>query len=260
MAQSSRTHAQVKSPLAGQIAAIKAGQHRFQEGCAGCHGANAEGGRGPDLADNRTIKRMNAAKLFDTIRHGVPGTEMPPSSMPDENIWEVAAFIRSLNTAAFETPVEGDLGRGRAVFFGSGGCSNCHMIRGRGGFLGPDLTNIGFSSSIAQLRENILHPSNKRGGGFRSVTVVLKNDTRIEGIAKDNSNYSIQILDTHGHLHLLNKARLKEVVFAPKSPMPDTYGETLSPQDLQNLVAFLSRQVIRPQTERTAERSRREAN
>jgi cytochrome c oxidase cbb3-type subunit 3 len=244
-AQSRRNSVEIKNPLAGQVAAIEAGQHRFQEGCAACHGAHAEGGRGPSLTDNRDIKSMTDERLFATIRHGISGTEMPPSPLPDNNIWEVAAFIRSLSTPAFETPVEGDPEKGWSVF-GSAGCGNCHMIRGRGGFLGPDLTNIGFSSTMMQLRESILHPNHRRIDGFAGVTVVLMNGTRIHGVAKNNSNYSIQILDAEGRLHLLNKSGLKEVDLARKSLMPDTYGQTLSPEDLKNLVAFLSRQVIRP--------------
>ncbi|MGH9583122.1 MAG: c-type cytochrome [Bryobacteraceae bacterium] len=260
VAQRSRINAEVKNPLAGQIAAIEGGQQRFRESCAACHGANATGGRGPDLVNNRHIKRMTDERLFTTIRQGIPGTEMPPSPMPDKTTWELAAFIRSLNTPAFETPVEGDSAKGRAAFFGSAGCSNCHMIRGKGGFIGPDLTNVGFSSTIAELHESILQPNNRRVEGFIGVTVLLKNGTSIHGVAKNNSNYSIQILDAEGHLHLLNKSDLKEVDFAHKSLMPDTYGRTLSPEDLQNLLAFLSRQVVRPDAKRAAQPLRRERN
>ncbi len=172
---------------------------------------------------------------------------MPPSPMPDKNTWEVAAFVRSLSAPAFETPVEGESEKGRAAFFGNTGCSSCHMIRGMGGFIGPDLTNIGISGTIAQLRESILHPNHRKTEGFAGVTVILKNGTRIQGVAKNNSNYSIQILDARGHLYLLNKSDLTEVEFSHKSLMPDTYGQTLSPEDLQNLLAFLSRQMIRPE-------------
>ncbi|MGH9618333.1 MAG: PQQ-dependent dehydrogenase, methanol/ethanol family [Bryobacteraceae bacterium] len=245
MAQSSRTGAQVKNPLAGQLAAAKAGKHSFGERCAACHGANAEGGRGPSLISNRDIKRMSDGRLFNTIRNGIPGTGMPPNPMPTKQTWEVVSFIRSLNAPAYKTPVEGDAEKGGAVFFGNAGCSTCHMIRGRGGFIGPDLTNVGVSNTVAQIRESILHPNKRIAKGFAAVTVVLKNGTQIHGVAKNNSNYSIQILDAQGRLHLLNKSDLKQATFARKSLMPDTYAKTLSRQDLQNLVAFLSGQTIR---------------
>ena len=247
LAQSKRDPSAAKNPLAGKAEAIEAGQKLFREGCAACHGANAEGGRGPNLNESANLRRMTDAQLFATIRHGIPGTDMPASPMPDNSVWEVAAFVRSLNSPAFLVPVKGNVGRGSELFFGKAQCSSCHMVHGKGGYIGPDLTNIAATSTDKQLRESILDTNARITPGFTGVTVELKNGNEIQGVAKNNSNYSIQILDASGTLHLLNKRDLKQVDFRKASIMPDNYGQQLRPEELEDILAFLSRQVVRPE-------------
>jgi cytochrome c553 len=47
-------------------------------------------------------------------------------------------------------------------------------------------------------------------------------------------------------LHLLETSQVEDIQFARTSLMPDIYARSLSAQDVQNLVAFLSRQTVRP--------------
>jgi cytochrome c oxidase cbb3-type subunit III len=242
---------ELKNPVAGQAQAIEAGQKLFRDGCAACHGANAEGGRGANLNDNGHVREMTDEQLFNTVRRGIPGTDMPGSKLSDSAVWEVVTFVRSLSTPAFSVPVTGDIQAGRTLFFDKAGCGGCHMIGGTGGFIGPDLTNIGASSTLKQLRESIINPNARIDDGFSGVTAVLRDGVRINGVVKNNSNYSIQILDTRGKLHLLDKSDLTHVAFSKKSLMPDTYKDTLSPRDLENVLAFLSRQSVRPNAAET---------
>lgn len=246
LGQSARDPGAAKNPLAGKAEAIEAGQKLFREGCAACHGANAEGGRGPNLNENRDLRRMTDAQLFATIRHGIPGTEMPASPLPDHNVWQVAAFVRSLSAPAYLMPVRGDAKAGEELFFGKAQCASCHMVQGKGGYIGPDLTNVAGQSTNRQLRESILQPNARIDPAFIGVVVRLKDGTRLEGVAKNHSNYSLQLLDNNGKLHLLSTQEIQNIDFRKKSLMPDNYGERLSPEELTNLLAFLSRQAIRP--------------
>lgn len=236
----------VKNPLAGDPAAIAAGKRAFVEGCSGCHGTNAEGGRGPNLAKGDLIRDVPNRRLFASIKNGIKGTEMPPSRLPDENIWQMVTYLRDLTSPAFDSHLSGDPEAGSALYFGKAGCVNCHMIRGRGGFLGPDLSNAGRSKTPPQLREAILDPDAAIADGFRGVTVTLRDGKKIAGVAKDNTNYAIQILDARGEVHRLLKQDLREVVFRKKSLMPGDYKQRLSASELENLMAFLSRQSLRP--------------
>lgn len=239
----------------GNTEAIARGQALFGTVCSGCHGLHGDGGRGPRLIDSSNARRASHQELFDWIQKGIPGTDMPPVALPDEQIWELAAFVRILNASAYEQPLPGDPEAGREVFFGKGGCTQCHMIRGKGGLLGPDLSDAGSWGKQLQLREGIVEANKRITEGFAPVIVKLKDGGEIQGIAKNFSNYSMQVLDTGGQLHLLQKANVASVVFRAKSWMPDDYAGRLSAAEIDNLVSFLSRQVIRVPTpeERDAE-------
>jgi hypothetical protein len=188
---------------------------------------------------------MTDDQLFNTIRRGIPGGGMPAFPLPDNTIWQISAFLRSLSTPAFFIPVAGDVSAGREVYR-KAQCATCHKISGQGGFLGPDLTDIAAFQTVKQLRDGIVKPGDKPLDGFAGVTVRLKNGERITGIAKNYSDYSIDILDAAGSLHLLEMSQVQDVKFAAKSLMPDTYARSLSDHDLQDLLAFLTRQTVRP--------------
>src|SRR5690349_272640 len=146
------------NPHLGNKASIRGGMTLYRVRCADCHGLDASGYRGPDLyavlASGATDER-----LFDTIRKGVPGTEMPAhgEGMSDDDILQLIAYLRDLSTVpAPETPV-GNVENGSRVFAQQ--CASCHRVAGKGGRLGPDLTRIGVSRSRAALTREIRTPS-----------------------------------------------------------------------------------------------------
>lgn len=140
------------NPLAGSPQAIEAGRTQFRQICAPCHGAEAEGGQGegqvPSLVTNNTVRRASDKQVFGFIRNGVPGTAMPSIALPEAKIWQLVAYVRSLSATAISLRVPGNVATGRGIFFGKGECASCHMIRGQGGFLGPDLSDIGASRRL----------------------------------------------------------------------------------------------------------------
>jgi len=247
-----------RNPLAGKPEAAEAGRKLFGGSCAVCHGTGGEGGRGPKLRDGVGIRGASDQRLFTLIRKGVAGADMPPSNLPDENIWQLVSYLRAMTAPAFESPLPGDAQAGSALFFGRAGCSGCHMIRGRGGYLGPDLTTIGSTRTLGQLRESVLEPNARWADGYRGVTVTLRDGRRISGVARDNTNYSVQILDAKGELHMLSKLGVRELVLDRQSLMPGDFGKRLTSEEITNVLAFLSRQAVRPPGEPDSKRRRRE--
>ena len=87
-----------KNPLEGNRDAIRNGGAMFRTRCAGCHGPDARGDRGPDLT-GLWASGVSDDRIFDTVRQGVPGSEMPgadASRVPDREIWQVLAYVRTL--------------------------------------------------------------------------------------------------------------------------------------------------------------------
>jgi PQQ-dependent dehydrogenase (methanol/ethanol family) len=233
------------NPLAGNPQAVQAGAKLFASVCGGCHGMKGEGGRGPDLSDGRRTRRSNDQQLFDTIKNGIPGGDMPPLAMPAERIWELVAFLRSLSAPAAESRASGDAGAGREIFFGKGGCNQCHMVRGNGGFLGPDLSDIGMTRSFRQLRNALLQPESRSRQGYEGVSVVTRAGKRVEGVARNHSHDSLQIVEASGAMHMLLRDEVREVKFREKSLMPDDYAQRLSAAEIDNLLAFIGGQGAR---------------
>src|SRR6266566_2959890 len=95
--------------LHAQPDAVETGRELFAGACGACHGPNGEGGHGPGLADGRRVRRLSDEQLFDSIKKGVPGTDMPPCALPDEQIRRMAAFVRSLSKPAIDSAVKGDV-------------------------------------------------------------------------------------------------------------------------------------------------------
>src|SRR5438477_7757716 len=215
------------TPLVRNPAAVEAGQARFRQLCGTCHGARGEGGQGegqgPNLATSWEVRRASDAQLAGFIRNGVPGTAMPPFGLPDQQITELAAFVRSLNAPAVSIPVPGDPAAGEAIFKGKGGCAECHMLQGRGGYLGSDLSNAGATRRVDELRQAILNPGQLSNEGYRPVILRSADGKSIRGVARHYSTWSIDVLDENGQLHLLSGPGMKTASFVNKPWMPNDY-------------------------------------
>jgi putative heme-binding domain-containing protein len=234
-----------KNPAIGDPQAIAAGAKLFVTSCAGCHGPRGEGGRGPNLRNRGVWHPLDEEGLFLTIQKGVPGADMPGTNLPEDQIWQLVAFVRSLTAPAIESKPPGDAAAGEALFWGKADCGNCHRILGRGGMLGPDLSNVGGLRPVEQIREAILDPDADGFPGYRGVTAVTKNGQTIRGVARNRTNYSVQILDEKGTLHLLPTGELRELTLSKHSPMPGDYKQRLSRKEIDDVIAYLSRQSLR---------------
>lgn len=234
------------NPAIGDPQAIAAGKGLFATSCAACHGPSGEGGRGPNLVERGAWHALDEEGLFQTIRNGIPGSDMPPTKRPETQLWQIVAFVRSFTAPAFETTPAGNVEAGEALFWSRGKCSNCHRIRGKGGMLGPDLTNVGAQRSVEKLLEAIVDPDADGFRGYVGVRATLKDGRTVSGVARNRTNYSMQILDEQGSVHLLETADLSELRFSDHSPMPGDYKQRLSGQEITDLVAYLSRQSVRP--------------
>jgi len=157
------------------------------------------------------------------ILKGTPDAGMPPFKIPAEQADAIAAYVMTLKYPAGEVTAgaaaPGDAVAGERFFSGKGDCANCHMVRGRGGVLGPDLSNIGRDRRPEQIEQSLRDPGTApatggRGGRaaapvYRAVTVRLRDGQTLRGIAKNESTFDIQLLAVDGKLHCYRRTRLR---------------------------------------------------
>ena len=247
-----------QNPLAGDPKAAKAGEYEFRINCALCHGLGAHGGgRGPDLTQAQKKHAHTDAEMFQIISNGIPGTAMPANGtngqgvgMTDEEIWQIITYIRSqeVNASAKTT---GDAAHGKTLFYGDGNCSMCHMVEGKGGRMGPDLTGVGGSRTREAMIESIRNPSRRLAWGlteatkefpqeYESVTAVTEDGKEIKGVILNEDSFSVQMMDSGEHIHLLQKNKLKSFQKSRESAMPKYTTDVLSDKEVEDIVAFLA--------------------
>jgi cytochrome c oxidase cbb3-type subunit 3 len=215
---------------------IALGAQTFRSHCAPCHGYRGEGGRGPNLAAGRFYHGNADADLFQNISEGIPGTEMPGIFYSADRVWQIVAFIRSLNTGNEKLP--GDRQNG-AKLFASSGCAQCHRVRGNGGELGPDLSEIGASRSVEHLRQSLMDPNADVAPRYWTVRFMDASGQAVKGFCLNEDSYTVQLLDMQGQLRSYNKDGLKEFEISKFSTMP-SYADSLTARQVNDLVAFLS--------------------
>ncbi len=217
---------------AGQI---RDGAALYAERCADCHGADARGVSGPSLT-RLWASGFTDDRVFQTIRAGVAGSIMPPSTAPDAEIRALVAYLKTLGTADAGATT-GNVTHGQALF--DARCATCHRVSARGGRLGPDLSRIGENRSPDALATAIRNPGAAVAPGFQTVTVVTRDGTRIRGVRKNEDAFSIQILDTSERLRGFLKSELGDLVREEGSLMPVFDAARMSDADLGDLVSYL---------------------
>jgi putative heme-binding domain-containing protein len=249
--------AQDKNPFAGDANVAKLGESQFRANCAFCHGLGARGGgRGPDLTRAQKRHGNSDADLFRTINEGVPGTAMPPNGatqqgvgMTEAEIWQVITYIRSVQVRS-PAQLLGDAAHGKSLFYGDGVCYSCHMLEGKGGRLGPDLTTTGSARSIEYIIDSVRNPSRRLAQGlseamkefsqeYETVKVETADGQKFTGVILNEDHFTLQMLDLREQLHSFEKEKLRSLEKSRKSLMPAYDQKMLSDKDLQDIVAFL---------------------
>jgi cytochrome c oxidase cbb3-type subunit 3 len=206
----------------------------FDANCAGCHGPEGVGGKGPALAVPKLPRARTNEQLAGIIANGIPGTVMPPSwHLGFTGITLATAYVRKLGVTATPPKVEGDIANGQVIFT-TKGCTGCHTT----GY-GPDLSSIGARRTAASLRDSITDPSAEVSEDYLLVSVVTREGKKVQGLRVNEDTFTIQIVEPSGRFVSFRKEALAKLdKRAGESPMPSY--KVLSETELRDLVAYLS--------------------
>lgn len=222
-------------------AASAAGRNLYNSSCAGCHGLDGHGSdKAVNIGAGSEVQHLSDSQISGIISNGVPGTGMPAfHTLTTPQVRALVSYVRSLQGRTQAQSLPGDAKRGQAIFFGKGECASCHTVSGQGGFLGPDLSNYASTSSAKGIREEIVRPRRTPPLGYRSAVLTTAEGQRIEGLVRNEDNFSVQFQAKDGSFHLFDKSKLRSIEPADGSLMPTNYGERLSSAELDDLVSFL---------------------
>jgi putative membrane-bound dehydrogenase-like protein len=118
-------------------------------------------------------------------------------------------------------------------------CAKCHIHSGEGTRIGPDLTGVAVHPKH-EILTNIIDPSRSVEGNFRVYTVVTADGLVLTGLLASETRTSLELFDAEGKKHVLLREDVDEIVASPKSLMPEGFEKEVPPQDLANLLEFLT--------------------
>lgn len=170
----------------------------------------------------------------------------PESTMPQFTL-EPRSFVKNwtMEDLAGDLGVglEGnrDFANGRQMF-GAGTCYVCHRFNGEGGAVGPDLSSAGGKFSPYDLLETIIDPGAEISDQYGSSIFEMKDGSQVVGRImnmKEDVYWVNTDMMTPSKVTNVDANELKSIEPSPVSMMPPGLVNTMSPDDILDLLAYL---------------------
>jgi putative membrane-bound dehydrogenase-like protein len=142
------------------------------------------------------------------------------------------AIVKKLLPLARE---KGDAAHGKDVFNAT--CAVCHAFNGQGGKVGPDLTGIS-ARDRSEILTDVLDPNRSVEANYRMWNVTTKGGETYSGRLDTETQTSVEILDTLGQKHAIQRQDIVTIDASQLSIMPTGF-ESLPPDDLKALLEYL---------------------
>jgi putative membrane-bound dehydrogenase-like protein len=132
--------------------------------------------------------------------------------------------------------MKADLSRGRTVF--QKHCANCHQFNDLGVAVGPDLNDVRGRPALSLL-EDLLDPNRAVAPAFGQYIVDTRGGQTITGLLAAEAGNSITLMRAEGATDVIFRSDIREIVATGRSLMPDGLENTLSRQELADLIGYL---------------------
>jgi putative heme-binding domain-containing protein len=184
------------------------------------------------------VQHLSDADLAGIIKHGISGAGMPAFSFfNQQQVDDIVGYLRLLQGRGEAVQLPGDPKQGETLYFGKARCADCHMVNGKGGFIGSDLTFYAAGVKVDLMRAILLDPEKNLPSDKKATTVVTNTGQTITGMLRVNDNFSLTLQTLDGAFHFLNKADLTKVELGAHSLMPAAPG--MSSKELDDLISYL---------------------
>ncbi|MEO5804335.1 MAG: ThuA domain-containing protein [Verrucomicrobiota bacterium] len=161
--------------------------------------------------------------------HGTPRPEWIPKTEP-------RAILPTENPEL----AGGDFQRGKNLFFGDKlKCATCHMIRGEGKLIAPDLSNL-VSRDPGSILRDIKEPSASINPDYVAFNISLTDGDDLSGFVRAQSQESLTVLGVDGKETVIAQKNLKELRASSVSLMPAGLLDGLKESEIRDLLIFLT--------------------
>lgn len=135
--------------------------------------------------------------------------------------------------------IAGDWEDGRGLFFGEQlGCAKCHRLRGEGGSLGPDLSNLVHRDATSVLRD-IRDPNATLHPDYVTHVAELLNGESVTGFIRTEQVNSVRFADANGRETLVRRDQIRDLHPTGQSLMPAGLLERLDERGVRDLLTYL---------------------
>jgi putative membrane-bound dehydrogenase-like protein len=132
----------------------------------------------------------------------------------------------------------GDPARGEAQFVKN--CTPCHFLKGHGNWVGPDLSLL-VDKTPGDFVLAIMDPSAAIEPRFIAYNIDTKDDRSLTGIINAESPTSLTLVQAGGVKETILRSDIVSIKANKLSLMPEGFEQSLNPQDLADLIAFLKK-------------------
>jgi putative membrane-bound dehydrogenase-like protein len=116
-------------------------------------------------------------------------------------------------------------------------CGQCHVLFDSGGKVGPDITGSN-RQDIDYLLLHVIDPNAVIPNDYRASQLDTKDDRTILGIVKKEDAQAVTIVTANESL-VIPRGEVATLKPSPLSMMPDGLLDTMTPQEVRDLVAYL---------------------
>jgi putative membrane-bound dehydrogenase-like protein len=178
---------------------------------------------------------MNFWQKRDLIMHRDPALREAARALLEDRP-EARAAIVNRYAAAVERG--GSAERGGAVF--TKACAACHKVgNGTASDLGPDLSGIRHRPPLALLVD-VLSPNQSIAQGYETYIIERTNGRSDAGTLAEQTPTTVTLRQA-GQPILITRGDIKTITMLPQSSMPSDLDKVVSPAEMADLLAFLTR-------------------
>ena len=128
---------------------------------------------------------------------------------------------------------------GQKLYHETATCGKCHLMFGRGGNVGPDLTSYN-RNQIQLMLLAIINPGAEIREGYENLTISTLDGSVVTGFKVDENNQVIVLRAADGQSQAIEKSSIDEQVHNKMSLMPTGLLDGLTDTQLRDLFAFLT--------------------